>query len=64
MGYVPLITDRIVEQIMEIRDSGAVNMFDIQGVQDEAYKKQFYELVVLLQENPREYSEFILTGKR
>lgn len=64
MAYIPLITDRIVEQIMVIRDAGVINMFDIKGVQHEAYKKQFYELVVLLEENPREYSEFILTGKR
>lgn len=58
------ITDRIVEQIMAIRDSGEINMFDIKGVQKIAHGRQFYELVVLLEEYPEKYSEFILHGKK
>lgn len=58
------ITDRIVEQIMEIRASGESNMFDVKGVQKIAHRRQFYELVVLLEEYPEKYSEFILHGKK
>jgi hypothetical protein len=39
-------------------------MFDLPRVQEEAYKKGFYELVVFLNEHKKEYAEFILTGKR
>lgn len=59
-----LFTDRIVEQIMAIRDSGEINMFDIKGVQHIAHGRQFYELVVLLEEFPEKYTEFILHGKK
>lgn len=58
------ITDRIVEQIMAIRASGEINMFDIKGVQRIAHGRQFYELVVLLEEYPEKYTEFILRGKK
>jgi hypothetical protein len=64
MDKTRLITDKIVEQIKAIRDSGEINMFDIKGVQRIAHGRQFYELVVLLEEYPEKYSEFILTGKR
>ncbi len=59
-----LFTDRIVEQIMAIRTSGEINMFDIKGVQHIAHGRQFYELVVLLEEFPEKYTEFILHGKK
>lgn len=64
MNKIPLITDKIAEQIMAIRESGLINMFDIKGVQRIANGRQFYELVALLEEYPEKYSEFILTGKR
>lgn len=59
-----LITDRLYDQILAVRGSGAVNMLDVYGVQREAYKREFYELVVFLETNRKEYAEFILTGKR
>jgi hypothetical protein len=58
------ITDKLFEQIMEIRDSGTVNMFDVRGVQREAHNREFHELVVFLEEHPTKYAEFILTGRR
>jgi hypothetical protein len=64
MGNANLITDKIYRQIIAIRDSGVCNMFDLSKVQEEAYKKGFYELVVFLNEHKIEYAEFILTGKR
>lgn len=59
-----LITDQFYEQILLIRDSGAVNMIDVYSVQWEAYSKGFYELVLFLEKHRLEYLEFILRGKR
>jgi hypothetical protein len=59
-----LITDKIYDQILAVRDSGAVNMLDVYGVQREAYNRELYELVVFLEEHRKEYAEFIMTGKR
>ncbi|MEA4969922.1 MAG: DUF5049 domain-containing protein [Candidatus Pelethousia sp.] len=59
-----LISDKLVSQILAIRDSGKVNMFDVRGVQAEANQNEFYELVIFLEEHRKEYAEFILTGAR
>ncbi len=57
-----MITDTLFEQIMAVRSSGAVNMFDATGVQIEANKNGFYELVIFIEEHRDIYSRFILTG--
>jgi hypothetical protein len=57
------LTERIKEQILEIRAEGKYNMFDITGVQREAYDKGFHELVVFIDEHKKEYAGYILTGK-
>ena len=59
-----LITDKIFEQIMAIRSSGAVNMFNAIGVQVEANKRNFFELVILIEDDRKAYSNFILSGDR
>ena len=51
------------EQILAIRDTGLTNMFDVATVQRIAYNMDFYELVVYLEENRKEYTHFILTGE-
>ena len=56
--------DKIFEQIMNIRDSGVCNMLDTIAVQNEAYKKGYFVLVVYIEEHKKEYSKFILTGER
>ena len=58
-----LLTDKIKDQILDIRDSGKYNMFDIYGVQKEAYICGYYELAVFIDEHKKEYLEFILYGK-
>ena len=58
------MTDKVFDQIMEIRKSGICNLFDIIAIQNEAYKKGFFELVVYLEEHKKEYVQFILYGKR
>ena len=59
-----MLTDKIVEQILAIRDSGKTNMFDIQFVQRLAYDAGLYELVLFIQHNKKAYAHFILTGER
>lgn len=57
------MTETIKEQILAIRDTGLTNMFDVNMVQRLAYERDFYELVVYLEENRKEYVHFILTGE-
>ena len=57
------MTETIKDQILGIRDTGLTNMFDVNAVQRLAYERDFYELVVYLEENRKEYVHFILTGE-
>ena len=54
---------KIKEQILAIRDTGLTNMFDIGMVQRLAYERDFYELVLYLEDHRAEYAHFILTGE-
>ena len=61
------MTETIKDQILAIRDTGLTNMFDVNAVQRLAYERDFYELVVYLEENRKEYVDeiaaiFILQG--
>ena len=57
------MTETIKDQILAIRDTGLTNMFDVNAVQRLAYERDFYELLVYLEENRKEYVHFILTGE-
>lgn len=57
------MTETIKDQILAIRDTGLTNMFEVNAVQRLAYERDFYELVVYLEENRKEYVHFILTGE-
>ncbi len=57
------MTEKIKEQIMEIRDSGVTNMLDVKSVQFHAFHNGFYELVNYIEEHPKEYWHFIMTGE-
>ena len=57
------MTEKIKEQIIAIRDTGLTNMFDTNTVQRLAYERNFYELVVFIEENRKEYVHFILYGE-
>ena len=59
-----MISDIGVEKISLIRDTGKYNMFDIPNIQVEAYVRGYYELVIFLEDNLKDYTEFIMTGKR
>lgn len=55
--------DKVIKgQILDIRATGAANMFDIIAVQHIAYQKGYYELVAYLEEHRKEYVDFILRG--
>ena len=57
------MTEKIKEQIIAIRDTGLTNMFDTNMVQRLAHERNFYELVVFIEENRKEYVHFILHGE-
>lgn len=58
-----MMTNKIREQIMAIRDSGETNMLDTRAVQWIANREGYYELVIYLEDNSREYWNFIMTGE-
>ena len=53
----------VKEQILTIRETGITNMFDLPAVQRLAYERNFFDLVVYIEEHPKEYAHFILTGE-
>ena len=58
------MNEKVVSQIMDIRDSGRVNMFDVPSVQRMAFEMGFYELVCFIEEDRAAYVRFILTGEK
>ena len=57
------MNEKVFAQIMDIRDSGWVNMFDVPRVQRMAFEMGFYELVCFIEEDRAAYVRFILTGE-
>ena len=57
-----LIPEEIQEQILQVRDTGEVNMFDLRGVQRVANDNDLFELVDYLEEKENRgiYFNFIL----
>ena len=58
------MNEKIFAQIMDIRNSGQVNMFDVPSVQRMAFEMGFYELVCFIEEDRAAYVRFILTGEQ
>ena len=57
------MTEIVREQILAIRDTGLTNMFDLPMVQRLAYERDFFDLVIYIEEHPKEYVHFIMTGE-
>ena len=57
------MSEKIKEQILEVRATGLTNMFDVNAVQQIANDMKFYELVIFIEEHRKEYVHFILTGE-
>ena len=58
------MTEKIKEQILKIRDTGLTNMFDTTAVQRLAFEREFFELVMFIEEHKKEYVRFIIYGDR
>ena len=54
---------RIKEQIIAIRDTGLTNMFDTLYVQCLAHERNFFDLVLFIEDHNKEYIHFIMTGE-
>ena len=59
------MTQKIKEQILQVRDDGHTNMLDTNGVQWVANDLNLFDLVVYLDDraNRKEYWHFIMTGE-
>lgn len=57
------MTQTVKDQILDIRATGETNMFDLPVVQRMAFERDYFELVVFLEEHPKEYVRFILYGE-
>jgi AraC-like DNA-binding protein len=55
--------DRIIRQILAIRETGETNMFDIHRVQQIAEASGYDELLLFTRDCKSQYSHFILTGE-
>ena len=58
------MNEKVFSQIMDIRDSGRVNMFNVPAVQRMAFESGFYELICFIEEDRATYVRFILTGEK
>lgn len=56
------MSDKIRDQILQVRDTGRTNMFDSAQVQVIADQMGFHELVIFIEEHPKEYVNFIIYG--
>lgn len=56
------MNETIRNQILAIRDTGLTNMFDVHMVQRLAFDRNYFELVIFLEEHRKEYVRFILYG--
>ena len=57
------MTDTILSQILSIRDSGVINMLDVNGAQRISFEQGFYDLVLYIEEDRKRYFHFIMYGK-
>jgi hypothetical protein len=54
---------KIMQQILKVRDSGEANMFDASAVKQIAMREGFLELADYVENHRRGYASIILTGK-
>ena len=59
------MTDKIIDDILAVRDTGRCNMFSINEVRRIANELDLLDLAIYLEDkdNWREYTRFILTGE-
>ncbi|GFH40242.1 DUF5049 domain-containing protein [Pseudolactococcus insecticola] len=57
------MNSKIKEQILAVRETGQTNMLDATTVQRIANDKNFFELVIFIEEHKNDYTNFIMTGE-
>ena len=57
------MSDMVKKQILSVRDTALTNMLDFKAVQKIAFDMDHHELVCYIEENHKEYMQFIFTGK-
>ncbi len=59
------MTEKIKEEVLQVRATGRTNMFDVNAVQRIAYELELHDLVLFLEEkrNWGPYVRLILTGE-
>ncbi|HAU87486.1 MAG TPA: DUF5049 domain-containing protein [Lachnospiraceae bacterium] len=58
-----MVSEKVIEQIKTVRDTGLTNMMDVRRVQRIANDLGFYDLVILIEEEKSKYVNFIMRGK-
>lgn len=61
-----ILTEKVKEQVLVVRDTGKVNMFDVAGVMEIACELDLRDLLFILQDrkNIDTYYDFILHGDK
>lgn len=54
--------EKIRDEIFDIRSSGLANMMDLPYVQRLAFDRNYFDLVMFIEEHRKEYVYFILYG--
>ena len=54
--------EKVKEQVLAVRGTGLTNMFDLPYVQRLAFDRNYYDLVLFIEEHRDEYIRFILHG--
>ena len=54
--------EKIRDEILDIRSTGLTNMMDLPYVQRLAFDRNYFDLVMFIEENRKEYVHFILYG--
>lgn len=57
------MTEKVRDQILQIRASGETNMLAVNMVQRIAYERGFFDLVNYIEDNRKGYVHFIFTGE-
>lgn len=59
-----MMNEKTKEQIETIRKTGETNMFDVNAVLKIAFDREFFELVVFIEDEREKYVDFILYGDK
>ena len=58
-----IMTEKVFRQLMQVRSGGKSNMLDLKAVQRIAFEEDFFDLVLYIEDHPKEYFHFIMTGR-